>query len=68
MYLAAASYSDPILGIDWMKTLCVTADNTSALNIALICGLMNEDPSTRLTVEEALEHPWVTRYHDLPRR
>ena len=63
MYLAVRSFSDTIRGIDWMRILCVIADYTATLNVALICGLMNEDPKTRMTVEEALEHPWVTRYH-----
>lgn len=29
---------------------------------ALIRGLMDTDPSTRLTAEEALQHPWLGKY------
>lgn len=32
------------------------------LTIALVCGLMDENPEKRMTVEQALKHPWVTRY------
>jgi len=32
------------------------------LKVALVCGLMNENPEARMTVEEAMKHPWVTKY------
>jgi serine/threonine protein kinase len=62
MYLAAKSSSDMILGIDWMRLLCVSLKYATVLTVALVCGLMNEDPEARITVEEAMQHPWVTRY------
>lgn len=62
MYLAAKSSSDMILGIDWMRLLCVSLKYATVLTVALVCGLMNEDPEARITVEEATQHPWVTRY------
>jgi hypothetical protein len=62
MYLKAKSSSDTILGIDWMRLLYVSTKYTTMLRVALVCELMNEDPKARMTVEDALTHPWVTRY------
>ena len=40
----------------------VSPDSETALTVALICGLMNVDVKQRMTLEEAMNHPWVRRY------
>ena len=38
--------------------------NASAVALDLLEKLLTFDPSKRITVEEALEHPYLETYHD----
>ena len=38
--------------------------NASPLAIDLLDKLLKFDPATRITVEEALAHPYLENYHD----
>ena len=54
--------SDTTLGPDWILMFYVLPDCEAALTVALICGLMNVNVKDRMTLEEAMNHPWVRRY------
>lgn len=42
---------------------CVAHPNCSAVD--LLAKLLVFDPASRITVQEALEHPWLAAYHDV---
>ena len=42
--------------------LCFFCGFEIPLTVALICGLMSVDVKERMTLEEAMNHPWVQRY------
>ncbi len=46
------------------KPLTILIPKASPLGIDLIDNLLQFRPSLRLTVEEALEHPFVERFHN----
>ena len=54
--------SSAILGLNWILMFYVLLDSESTLTVALIFGLMNVDVKKRMTLEEAMNHPWVRRY------
>jgi serine/threonine protein kinase len=54
--------SSTILGPDWTLMFYVLPDSETVLIGALIFGLMNVDVKKRMTLEEAMNHPWVRRY------
>jgi len=59
--LGVDSCGDMTPGIGFLLVLCVCSLSMELI-VALVTGLMTIDVEQRMTLEQAMQHPWVRRY------